>query len=193
MYREWKKIGFPKEYCIWIWKKQDQEVDQETDGWMKWGRMEEWSAERSGRKKCMTRRNGRGSWERQGITAFCTCQWIDWFMGININENVTWDVDIKHLSPKFSKSFYVIHLLWYNEFIYCKECLFCKFLFPLEVLFNLLGVVNSGVKVFTNLKKKKYIYILPIIIYRHICTHAVGNVIKHYTYLKCLVFVICKN
>jgi len=31
--------------------------------------------ERSGRKKCMTGRNGRGSWERQGITAFCTCQW----------------------------------------------------------------------------------------------------------------------
>jgi len=26
----------------------------------------------------MTGRNGRGSWERQGITAFCTCQWIDW-------------------------------------------------------------------------------------------------------------------
>ena len=78
MYREWKKIEFPKEYCIWIWKQQDQEVDQETDGWMKWGRMEEWSVERSGRKKCMTGRNGRGSWERQGITAFCTCQWIDW-------------------------------------------------------------------------------------------------------------------
>jgi len=33
--------------------------------------------ERSGRKKCMTGRNGRGSLERQGITAFCTCQWID--------------------------------------------------------------------------------------------------------------------
>ena len=80
MYREWKKIGFPKEYCIWIWKQQDQEVDQEIDGWMKWGRMEELSAERSGRKKCMTGRNGRGSWERQGITAFCTCQWIDWLI-----------------------------------------------------------------------------------------------------------------
>jgi hypothetical protein len=26
----------------------------------------------------MTGRNGRGSWERQGITAFCTRQWIDW-------------------------------------------------------------------------------------------------------------------
>jgi len=34
--------------------------------------------DRSGRKKCMTGRNGRGFWERQGITAFCTCQWIDW-------------------------------------------------------------------------------------------------------------------
>jgi hypothetical protein len=30
MYREWKKIGFPKECCIWIWKQQDQEVDQEN-------------------------------------------------------------------------------------------------------------------------------------------------------------------
>ena len=78
MYREWKKIGFPKEYCIWIWKQEDQEVDQELDDWMKWGRMEEWLADRSGRKKCMTGRNVRGSWERQGITAFCTCQWIDW-------------------------------------------------------------------------------------------------------------------
>ena len=76
MYREWKKIGFPKEYCTWIWKQQDQEID----GWMKWGSMEEWSAERSGRKNCMTGRNGRGSWERQGITAFCTCQWIDWLI-----------------------------------------------------------------------------------------------------------------
>jgi len=32
MYREWKKIEFPKEYCIWIWKQQGWEVDQEI-GW----------------------------------------------------------------------------------------------------------------------------------------------------------------
>ena len=25
-------------------------------------------------------RNGGGSWERQGITAFCSCQWIDWLI-----------------------------------------------------------------------------------------------------------------
>jgi len=43
------------------------------------------------------------------------------FMGININENITWDVHIKYLSPKFTKSFYVRHILRYNEFIYCKE------------------------------------------------------------------------
>ena len=86
MYREWKKVDFPKEYCIWIWKQQDQEADQETDGWMNWGRMEKWSVESSGRKKCMTGRNGRGSWERQGITAFCTCQWIDW---------LTWNVTLQ--------------------------------------------------------------------------------------------------
>jgi hypothetical protein len=41
MYREWKEIEFPKEYFIWIWKQQDQEVDHEIDGKMKWGRMEE--------------------------------------------------------------------------------------------------------------------------------------------------------
>jgi hypothetical protein len=35
MYREWKKIDFPKEYCRCIRKQQDQEVDQETDGKMK--------------------------------------------------------------------------------------------------------------------------------------------------------------
>jgi hypothetical protein len=58
--------------------------------------------------------------------------------------------EMKYLSSKFSKSFYVIHLLRYNEFIYCKEYLFCTFSFPFEVLFNLFGVVNSEVKVFPN-------------------------------------------
>jgi len=70
------------------------------------------------------------------------------FMGININEKITWNVHIKYLSSKFSKGFYVICLLRYNEFIYCKEYLSCTFSFPLEVLFNLLGVVNSEAKVF---------------------------------------------
>jgi hypothetical protein len=41
MYRECKKTEFPKEYCIWIWNQQHQEVDQEIDGKMNWGRMEE--------------------------------------------------------------------------------------------------------------------------------------------------------
>jgi hypothetical protein len=50
MYREWKKMEFPKEYCIWIWKQEDQEVDQEIGGKMKWGKMEEWLVEKSGRK-----------------------------------------------------------------------------------------------------------------------------------------------
>ena len=40
MYREWKKTEFPKKYYIWIWKKQGW-VDQEIDGKMKWGRMED--------------------------------------------------------------------------------------------------------------------------------------------------------
>jgi hypothetical protein len=41
MYREWKKIEFPNDYYTWIWEQQDWEVDQEIDGKMKWGRMEE--------------------------------------------------------------------------------------------------------------------------------------------------------
>jgi len=30
---------------------------------------------KDGREKYMTERNGRSSLERQGIVAFCTCQW----------------------------------------------------------------------------------------------------------------------
>ena len=41
MYREWKKIEFPKEYYIGIWEEQDWKVDQERDGKMRWERMEE--------------------------------------------------------------------------------------------------------------------------------------------------------
>ena len=40
-YREWKKIGFPKQYYIWIWEQQDWEVDQDTDGKMRGERMDE--------------------------------------------------------------------------------------------------------------------------------------------------------
>ena len=60
MYREWKKIEFPKDYYIWIWEQEDWKVDQEIDGKMGW------------------ERNGRSSWEQQGIAEFCTCQWIEW-------------------------------------------------------------------------------------------------------------------
>ena len=41
MYRERKKIEFPKEYYTWIWEQQDWEVDQEIDDKMSWERMEE--------------------------------------------------------------------------------------------------------------------------------------------------------
>jgi hypothetical protein len=44
MYRELKKIEFPKEYCILIWNQQE-EIDQEIDG----------------KKKYITERNGRSS------------------------------------------------------------------------------------------------------------------------------------
>jgi len=33
-----------------------------------------------GRKKYITERNGRSSWERQGIVAFCTWQWNEWII-----------------------------------------------------------------------------------------------------------------
>jgi len=77
-YREWKKIEFPKEHCLWIWEQQDWEAEQEMDSKMKWGRMEEQLVEKGGRKKYVTERNGRSSWERQGIVAFSTCQWNEW-------------------------------------------------------------------------------------------------------------------
>jgi hypothetical protein len=35
MYREWKEIEFPKEYCIRILNQQAKEVDQEIDGKIK--------------------------------------------------------------------------------------------------------------------------------------------------------------
>jgi hypothetical protein len=41
MYREWKKIEFPKKYYIRIWEQQDREVDQEIDDKMRRERMEE--------------------------------------------------------------------------------------------------------------------------------------------------------
>jgi hypothetical protein len=34
--------------------------------------------EKGGRKKYITERNGRRSWEWQGIVKFCTCQWNEW-------------------------------------------------------------------------------------------------------------------
>ena len=61
-------------HCIWIWKQQGWEVDPEIDGKMKWGRTEDFLVEKGGRKGYITERNGRSSWERQGIVAFCTCQ-----------------------------------------------------------------------------------------------------------------------
>jgi hypothetical protein len=36
--------------------------------------------EKGGRKKYITERNGRSSWEWQGIVEFCTCQWNEWII-----------------------------------------------------------------------------------------------------------------
>ena len=78
MYRECKKTEFTKGYYIWIWEQEDWEVDKATDGKMRWERMEEFLVEKGGRKKYITERNGRSSWEHQGIITFCTCQWNEW-------------------------------------------------------------------------------------------------------------------
>ena len=78
MYREWKEMEFPKGYYIRVWEQQDWEVDQEIDGKMRWERMEEQFLEKGGRKNYITERNGRSSWERQGIVAFCTRRWNEW-------------------------------------------------------------------------------------------------------------------
>ena len=42
MYRECKKIEFPKEYYIWICEQQDWEVDQEIDGKIRWEVVAQW-------------------------------------------------------------------------------------------------------------------------------------------------------
>jgi hypothetical protein len=52
-------------------------------GWSEGG-WKNGGGERSGRKRFITGRNGRGSWERQGITAFCTRQWIDWLIDSSV-------------------------------------------------------------------------------------------------------------
>ena len=78
MYREWKKTEFQKKYYIWIWEQQGWEVDQEIDGKMKWGRMADQLVEKGGREEYITVRNGRSSWERQGIVAFSTFQRNEW-------------------------------------------------------------------------------------------------------------------
>jgi hypothetical protein len=78
--QKWKKIEFPKEYFIWIWKQQCWEVYQEIDDNMKWGRIEEQWVEKGDRKKYITERNERSSWKRQGIDILCTCQWNEWIL-----------------------------------------------------------------------------------------------------------------
>jgi len=40
--------------------------------------MEELFVGKGGRKKNITERNGRSSWERQRIIEFCTWQWNEW-------------------------------------------------------------------------------------------------------------------
>ena len=51
--------------------------------WQDWERMEE-LLEEGGRKKCITERNGRSPWERQGIVTFCTYQWNAWSNSLHV-------------------------------------------------------------------------------------------------------------
>ena len=105
MYREWKKIEFPKEYYIWIWEHQDWEVDHEINGKMRWERIDEQLVEKGGRKRYITQRNGRSSWEQQGIVTFYTCQWNEW-----MNE---WTNEQCHVSTKSVFTLYLWH--WYKD------------------------------------------------------------------------------
>jgi hypothetical protein len=54
--------------------------------------MEGLLVEKSGRKGYITGSNGRSSWERKGIFAFCTCQW-------NEIINVYWRMSVQNFEP----------------------------------------------------------------------------------------------
>jgi hypothetical protein len=47
--------------------------------------MEKQVVEKSGRKKCITERNGRSCLEQQGTVAFCTCQWSERINSFNLD------------------------------------------------------------------------------------------------------------
>jgi hypothetical protein len=61
MYREWKKTEFLNSIIYEFGTQEDCEADQEIDGKMKRGRMEEYLVGTSGRKMYITDRNARSS------------------------------------------------------------------------------------------------------------------------------------
>jgi hypothetical protein len=66
MYREWKKIEFPKGYYIWIWEQQDWEAGQEIDGKMRWEMMEE-APENGKESSHSAHANGMNKWMKWNV------------------------------------------------------------------------------------------------------------------------------
>jgi hypothetical protein len=78
MAREWKKIEFPKEYCIWIWEQQDMRGrtrNRWQDEVREDGRIVGWEG-------WQEKVHNRGEWKKLLTTArnchICTCQWNEW-------------------------------------------------------------------------------------------------------------------
>ena len=61
------------------------------------------SWKKGGGKKYITDRNGRSSWERRGIVAFCTCQWNEW-VAVIMNVTIFWVV-IPYILVEFYQRF----------------------------------------------------------------------------------------
>ena len=108
MCREWKKIEFPKEYYIWVWEQQDQEVDQEIDDKMRWERMDKCLVEKGGRKKYITESNGRNSWEWQGSSHSAHAKGMNELRNILIKKLVVTQL----LSLGINQKFKWIHCLY---------------------------------------------------------------------------------
>ena len=126
MYREWKKIEFPKRYYIWIWEQQDWEVNQDgvredgrivdEEGWQeKVYNREEW------KKLLRTARNCRIlHMPMEWMNEFPTSVFYEWtsiqlgsFSGLSLRDYSLWKVCM--LSVFYSGGFWCVDVfrsLW---------------------------------------------------------------------------------
>jgi len=91
-------------------------------------------------KGILTERNGRCSWEWQGIVTFCTCQWNQWMNRQTLGfwrqvSSTPVDVDcfnivytVHHISHQFYLSTVNAHYLWANHFVTITLTLWCLFM-----------------------------------------------------------------